>query len=265
VLAAPVVAAVLAAVIGVPLLRLRGHYLAFATLALHLIAFSVLSAWDRFTGGQYGISVTKPLTVLGHDLRGPLHAAVVWGAVAVALLLATNLVRSRVGRALQAIATDEASAAASGIPVASYKLRLFVFAAALAGLGGGLFTFSFLIVSPEAFPIVLSIEFVVMVAVGGLGNIYGAVAGAVAILYLEQKLRDLGTRSDLFGLDLPDAAPTVFSFGVFGLILMAIMLFFPRGLLPALGDATAGVWERGRGARRPGATPPAPAAGRRSP
>jgi branched-chain amino acid transport system permease protein len=60
VLAAPVVAAVLAAVIGVPLLRLHGHYLAFATLALHLIAFSVLSAWDRFTGGQYGISVTKP-------------------------------------------------------------------------------------------------------------------------------------------------------------------------------------------------------------
>ena len=264
VLAAPVVAATLAAVIGVPLLRLHGHYLAFATLALHLIAFSVLSAWDRFTGGQYGISVTKPLTVFGHDLRGPLHAAVVWAVVAIALLLAANLVHSRVGRALQAIATDEASAAASGIPVASYKLRLFVVAAALAGLGGGLFTFSFLIVSPEAFPIVLSIEFVVMVAVGGLGNIYGAVAGTVAILYLEQKLRDLGTRPDIFGWDLPDAAPTVFSFGVFGLILMAIMLFFPRGLLPALGDATAGIWAKVRNARRPGATPPAPATGQRS-
>ena len=216
-------------------------------------------------GGQYGISVTKPLTVFGHDLRGPLHAAVVWAVVAIALLLATNLVRSRVGRALQAIATDEASAAASGIPVASYKLRLFVFAAALAGLGGGLFTFSFLIVSPEAFPIVLSIEFVVMVAVGGLGNIYGAVAGAVAILYLEQKLRDLGTRPDLFGWDLPDAAPTVFSFGVFGLILIAIMLFFPRGLLPAVGDATAGVLDKDPQRAAPaGATPPAPAAGRRS-
>jgi branched-chain amino acid transport system permease protein len=166
-----------------------------------------------------------------------------------------------VGRALQAIATDEASAAASGIPVASYKLRLFVFAAALAGLGGGLFTFSFLIVSPEAFPVVLSIQFVVMVAVGGLGNIYGAVAGTVAILYLEQKLRDLGTQPDLLGWDLPDAAPTVFSFGVFGLILMAIMLFFPRGLLPAIGDATAGIWERTRSRT----TPSAPVAGQRSP
>jgi branched-chain amino acid transport system permease protein len=175
----------------------------------------------------------------------------VWGVVAVALLLATNLVHSRVGRALQAIATDEASAAASGIPVASYKLRLFIVAAALAGLGGGMFTFAFLIVSPDAFPIVLSIEFVVMVAVGGLGNIYGAVVGTVAILYLEQKLRDLGAKPDLFGWDLPDAAPTVFSFGVFGLILIAIMLFFPRGLLPAVGDATAGAWARIRGARRP--------------
>ena len=85
VLAAPVVAAALAAVIGVPLLRLHGHYLAFATLALHLIAFSVLSAWDHFTGGQYGITVTKPLTVLGHELRGPLHAAVVWAVVAIAV------------------------------------------------------------------------------------------------------------------------------------------------------------------------------------
>jgi branched-chain amino acid transport system permease protein len=101
-----------------------------------------------------------------------------------------------------------------------------------------------------------------MVAVGGLGNVYGAVAGTVAILYLEQKLRDLGTRPDLFGWDLPDAAPTVFSFGVFGLILMAIMVFLPRGLLPVLGDATAGAMERARRARRRGASPSARAAGR---
>jgi branched-chain amino acid transport system permease protein len=239
VLAAPVVAALVAAVIGGPLLRLRGHYLAFATLALHLIAFSLLYAWDRFSGGQYGITVAKPLEIAGRALRGPDHAAVVWGLVGLVLVLATNLVHSRVGRALQAIATDEASAAASGIPVASFKLKLFVSAAALAGLGGGLFTFAFQFVSPEAFPVVLSVEFVVMVAVGGLGNVYGAVAGTVAILYLEQKLREVGAHEKLLGWDLPDAAPTVFSYGVFGLILICIMLYFPRGLLPALGDATA--------------------------
>jgi branched-chain amino acid transport system permease protein len=244
VLAAPLVAAVLAAVIGGPLLRLRGHYLAFATLALQLIAFSLLYAWDRFSGGQYGITVAKPLEVAGQALRGPDHAAVVWGLVALVLVLATNLVHSRVGRALQAIATDEASAAASGIPVATYKLRLFVLAAALAGLGGGLFTFSFQFVSPEAFPVVLSIEFVVMVAVGGLGNVYGAVVGSVTILYVEQKLRDLGAQEKLLGWQLPDAAPTVFSYGVYGLILICVMLFFPRGLLPAFGNAAAAVRSR---------------------
>ena len=239
VLAAPVVAAAIAAVIGLPLLRLRGHYLAFATLSLHLIAFSLLYAWDRFSGGQYGISVTKPLEVGGWVVRGADHAAVVWALVGFVLVLATNLVHSRVGRALQALATDEASAAASGVGVAGYKLRLFVLAAALAGIGGGLFTFAFQFVSPEAFPVVLSVEFVVMVAVGGLGNVYGAVAGTIAILYLEQKLRELGARDALVGWSLPDAAPTVFSYGVFGLILIVIMLFFPRGLLPALGDVTA--------------------------
>ena len=246
VLAAPVVTAAIAAVIGLPLLRLRGHYLAFATLSLHLIAFSLLYAWDRFTGGQYGISVTKPLEVGGWEIRGANHAAVVWAIVGLVLVLATNLVHSRVGRALQALATDEASAAASGIGVAGYKLRLFVLAAALAGIGGGLFTFAFQFVSPEAFPVVLSVEFVVMVAVGGLGNVYGAVAGTIAILYLEQKLREFGARDALLGWSLPDAAPTVFSYGVFGLILIVIMLFFPRGLLPALGEFTARVTARGR-------------------
>jgi len=252
VLAAPVVTAAIAAVIGLPLLRLRGHYLAFATLSLHLIAFSLLYAWDRFTGGQYGISVTKPLEVGGWVVRGADHAAVVWALVGLVLVLATNLVHSRVGRALQALATDEASAAASGVGVASYKLRLFVLAAALAGIGGGLFTFAFQFVSPEAFPVVLSVEFVVMVAVGGLGNVYGAVAGTIAILYLEQKLRELGARDALVGWSLPDAAPTVFSYGVFGLILIVIMLFFPRGLLPALGDVTARATSTIGGRVRPG-------------
>ena len=246
VLAAPVVAAAIAAVIGTPLLRLRGHYLAFATLSLHLIAFSLLYAWDRFSGGQYGIPVTKPLEVAGWTLRGADHAAVVWGLVGAALVLAANLVHSRVGRALQAIATDEAAAAASGISVMTYKLRLFVLAAALAGLGGGLFTFSFQFVSPEAFPVVLSVEFVVMVAVGGLGNVYGAVAGTIAILYLEQKLREVGAKPELFGWNLPPAAPTVFSYGVFGLILILVMLYFPRGLLPALADSAARVVGRSR-------------------
>ena len=227
VLAAPVLTGIVAAVIGVPLLRLRGHYLAFATLALSLIAYGLLYAQDRFTGGQYGIAVAKPLEIAGHEIRGALHASVVWGLVAVALLLSINLVRSRSGRALQAIAADEASAAASGVAVAAVKLRLFVYSAALAGLAGGLFTFSFQFVSPDSFPVILSIQFVVMIAVGGLGNVYGAVVGTVGMLYLEHQLRQVGAHETLFGWSLPSAAPTVFSLGVFGAILCLVMLFFP--------------------------------------
>lgn len=238
--AAPVVTAVVAAVVGVPLLRLRGHYLAFATLALHLILLAVLFAEDSFTGGQDPGLVGIPLLeVRGHVVEDELLAAVVWTIVGLSVVIALNLVGSRAGRALRAIATSEATAAAAGINVAMYKLRLFVLAAGLAGLAGGLFTYYLLFLSPDAFPLFLSITFVVMVAVGGMGSVYGAVVGAVAITYLDEKLRELGTREQLLGFDLPVQAPQVFSIGVFGAILIAVMLFAPNGLIPGLRAAAA--------------------------
>jgi branched-chain amino acid transport system permease protein len=242
VLAAPVLTGLVAAVIGVPLLRLRGHYLAFATLALHLILLAALFAQAGFTGGQDpGLAVIKPLEVFDWQITGVTggtarHTAIVWGLVLVTLLVALNLVGSRAGRALQAIATSERTAAAAGVNVASYKLRLFVLSASLAGLAGAMYVFLLQFLSPDAFGVFLSIQFVVMVAVGGLGSVYGAVVGAVSVTWLEHELRELGTREALLGFDLPDQAPQVFSVGFFALILIAVILFFPRGLLPALGD-----------------------------
>jgi branched-chain amino acid transport system permease protein len=253
---APLLTAVVAAVIGVPLLRLRGHYLAFATLALHLILLAALFAQDRFTGGQDpGLLVLEPLELLGWQVTGvagstPRHTALVWGIVAVTLLVALNLVGSRAGRALQAIASSERTAAAAGVNVASYKLRLFVLSAGLAGLAGGLYVFLLQFLSPDAFGLFLSIQFVVMVAVGGLGSVYGAVAGAVVVTLLQDRLQKLGTREELFGLDLPDQAPQVFSVGVFALILIVVILFFPRGLLPALGDGVRRLGRRPEGGSR---------------
>jgi branched-chain amino acid transport system permease protein len=242
---APVLTAVVAAAIGFFLLRLRGHYLAFATLALHLIMIAVLFAEERFTGGQDpGLLITKPLEVGGFtitDVADPTKrrlAAVIWVLVAVALLIAVNLVRSRAGRALQAIASGEREAAAVGVNVSGYKLRLFVLAAGLAGLAGGLLAFRLQFLSPDAFPLIISIEFVVMVVVGGLGSVYGAVLGAIAIVWLQDELRDLGTRQSLAGFDLPLQAPAVFRIGVFALILMVVMLFMPRGVLPAVAGWT---------------------------
>jgi branched-chain amino acid transport system permease protein len=255
--AAPVLTGLVAAVVGVPLLRLRGHYLAFATLALHLILLAVLFAESHFTGGQDpGLIITKPLDIGGHILTGEELAAVIWGVVLVALLVALNLVGSRAGRALRAISTSERAAAAVGVDVAAYKLRLFVLAAALAGLAGGLYAFQLQFLSPDAFPLIMSIEFVVMVTVGGLGSVYGAVFGAVAIVWLQQELQELGTRPELLGFDLPTQAPQVFRFGVFALILIVVMLFFPRGVLPGLGDAFRRLQRRA--GRRSVAPPPPP-------
>ncbi|MDQ3778400.1 MAG: branched-chain amino acid ABC transporter permease [Actinomycetota bacterium] len=233
--AAPVVTAIVAAVVGVPLLRLRGHYLAFATLALHLILLAALFAEDRFTGGQDPGLVGIPLLeVGGHAIEDERLAAVVWGIVALSVVMALNLVGSRAGRAMRAIATSEATAAAAGINVAMYKLRLFVLAAGLAGLAGGLYAYYLLFLSPDAFALIMSILFVVMVAVGGMGSVYGAVVGAVVITYLDDKLRELGAREELLGFQLSPQAPIAFSFGAFGAILIAVMLFAPRGLIPSL-------------------------------
>ena len=241
-LCAPFVTALLAAAIGVPLLRLRGHYLAFATLALHLIFIAFLFAQDEFTGGQDpGLAVLEPLSFFGWEVTSvlgatPRLAAIVWIALAVTVLIALNIVNSRVGRGLQAIAASERMASAAGVGVASYKLRLFVLSAGLAGLAGGLYAFTTPILSPDAFSVFLSIQFVVMVAVGGLGSVYGAVAGAIAITWLADELNQLGTKPEILGVELPDQAPQVFSVGVFALILIVVILFFPRGLLPAFAE-----------------------------
>ena len=247
---APLVTAGIAVVIGIPLMRLRGHYLAFATLAFALIAWSLLYAQDSYTGGQYGVTVSQRLVVAGHEITGATHAAVVWGLVGLALLLSTNLVSSRVGRALQAIAANEPAAASSGINVALYKLQLFVFAAAMAGLAGALFTFFAQFLGPEDFGIIVSLLFVVMVSIGGLGSVYGAVVGAVTIVYVEHKLRELGTHETLLGWDLPSTAPSILSLGVFGLLLIVIMLFFPHGLLPGVAGGIRSARNRIAGLRR---------------
>ena len=228
---APFATAAVAWVIGVPLLRLRGHYLAFATLAVHLILLALVFTWSGVTGGEIGLIGIVPLTVGGYQPDGPAYAAITWGFVVLVAVVSILLVGSRSGRALRAIAASERDAAAAGVAVGAYKLRLFVLSAGYAGLAGGLYTYQLHYLSPDAFPIGLSVQFVVMIAIGGMGSVYGAVAGAIGITLLQHELSVLGTRPGM-----PLEAPKVLSIGVFGLILTVVVLFFQRGLLPALTD-----------------------------
>lgn len=226
--AAPVTAAAFAAVVGIGVLRLRGHYLAFATLATQLILLSVLSRSD-WAGGAIGLQGIPRLSVGAWELSEDIeYAYLTLAGLAVVLLVAHNLIRSRSGRGLRALATSEVAAAASGVPVGRYRLGVFTLSAAFAGLAGGIYAFYLGYLGPGSFPLLLSIEYVVMAVVGGLGTLSGGVVGAVAIVLLVQVLNELGT-----GPGMPTYAPSVLSYAVYGLLLVVVVLWLPRGIVPA--------------------------------
>jgi branched-chain amino acid transport system permease protein len=237
--AAPVVAAIAAFLIGLPLLRLRGHALAFATLAMQLILLSLLSRGD-WAGGAIGLQGIPRLSVGGFEFREDAeYAYLAVAALAVTLVVTVHLIDSRAGRGLRALATSETAAAASGVPVGRYRLAVFALSAAAAGLAGGIYAFYIGYLGPASFPVLLSIEFVVMAVVGGLGTIAGPVVGATAITLLVQVLTNIGTRPGM-----PEYAPSVLSYAVYALLLVLVVLFLPRGIVPAIDRL------RGRFARR---------------
>ena len=228
-IAAPVLAAAVAAAVGVPILRLRGHYLAFATLAFQLIVLSIISN-TAFLGGGLGFAAVPPLSIGGAALtsaRG--YAWLAWAVTAAVLALTLNIVRSRPGRALRALATSEAAAESLGVPVVRYKLAVFALSAGYAGFAGGIYVFFIGYVAPDSFPVSLSVEFVVMVAIFGLGSIWGALLGAAGISILVQVLNNAGTLPGM-----PEYMPTLLSYAAYGLILVVIMVFLPGGLMAAL-------------------------------
>jgi branched-chain amino acid transport system permease protein len=222
-----------AVVVGLPLLRLRGHYLAFATLAFQLIVLSVIGEARDLTGGDIGLPGVPTLSVGPLALEGQyrtfVFAYVVWALAALALLLNRNLVRSRPGRALRALATSEAGALAAGVAVGRFKLQVFALSAAYAGLAGGVYAFFLSYIAPGSFPVLLSIQFLIMATVGGLGSISGALVGATVITLLVQLLAAVGTQPGM-----PLHAPAVFSYAVYGLVLVLILLLLPQGLVPAV-------------------------------
>ncbi len=231
--AAAVVTALVAVVVGLPLLRLRGHYLAFATLAFQLIVLSVIGEARGLTGGDTGLTGIPSFSVGPIAVQGPYQAFVfaylTWALAAGVLLCNRNLVRSRPGRALRALATSEAGALAAGVPVGHVKLQVFSLSAAYAGLAGGLYAFFLTYIAPGSFPVLLSIQFLIMATVGGLGSVSGALVGAAAITLLVRVLSAVGTLPGM-----PLHAPAVFSYAVYGLVLVLVLLLLPQGLVPAI-------------------------------
>ncbi|MFG1998608.1 branched-chain amino acid ABC transporter permease [Spirillospora sp. NPDC048911] len=144
------------------------------------------------------------------------------------MIVTWNIVRSRPGRGLRALATSEMAGASSGVPVGWYKLAVFSLSATFAGLAGGIFAFFIGYIAPGSFGVLLSFQFVVRAVVGGLGTLWGPLVGATSVTLLVQWLNALGSRPGM-----PAYAPQVFSYAVYALLLVLVMLFLPRGLVPA--------------------------------
>jgi branched-chain amino acid transport system permease protein len=212
------VVALLAFFIARPILRLKGHYLAMATLGLGIIISIVLTNEAAYTGGPDGMSVPG-LSLFGWDVSGDRT----WYALVAALLFivtwaARNLIDAPAGRALQAIHGSEVASRVAGIDVAKTKVRIFVVSAVLASLMGSLSAHYVGFLTPGQAGFFHSIELMTMVVVGGMASVFGSIVGAALLTLLPQLLSAF------------EGWETV----AFGAILMLVMMFLPAGLVPSL-------------------------------
>ncbi len=220
--AAVVLTALVAVVIGMPVLRLRGHYLAMATLAFGFIVSRVILGTSLF-GQADGISdipairLFAGLVISGRRTLRVQNYYIAWTLVTLGLFVAVNLVGSRVGRALRAINGNEEAAAAMGVNVSRYKLAVFVTSAVYASVGGAFLAHYNGGIGPGEAGVMKSVRYVALVAAGGMGSPWGTVAVAALLTFLSLR--------GAFGL---------FDDAVFGALLVAIMLFAPNGLFGLL-------------------------------
>ncbi|MBI5443599.1 MAG: branched-chain amino acid ABC transporter permease [Deltaproteobacteria bacterium] len=218
----PVMGSVAAAVglvawlLATPILRLRSHYLAMATIGFNLVVYRVLVEWSSVTGGPSGLPGVPALSVAGFEFgTDERFHYLAWGAALLAFTLCINLVRSGVGRGLAAVASDEAAAECLGVDVRSAKTGIFVLSAVFASLAGSLYAHYLRFVSPDTFGLFASLDFVTMVVVGGLGSIWGTLFGVGVLSLLPEFLGVFEEWREV----------------VHGVILLVILILLPQGLV----------------------------------
>ena len=241
------VTAAVGVLVGLPALRMTGVYLNIATLAFALIIQEVFSRWDRVTGGLKGKAVDKAV-VFGISFASDLAFYFLCLAVLIgALWVTANLLRSPTGRAWVAIRDSEIAAQSMGVNLAVYKTMAFAFSAGLMGIAGALFAHRIGFLAPDIFSVLLSIQLLLMVVVGGLGSLHGAMFGAVFVAILPVAISQARDSVPAFvagvlaplGKGLADGAFTMadrfvkqpgLEPGLFGLILVLFILFEPLGI-----------------------------------
>jgi branched-chain amino acid transport system permease protein len=257
-----IVGALISGIIGPFALRLRGDYLAVITVGMLVFAEHIFNAWADVTGGTPGKSgLPQPSITLWKDKvmqfsnkdgeadffgflfsRNQGYFWLVWGLVAVAVILCNNLVRSRQGRAMMAVRDRDLSAEAIGVELSQTKSKVFAMCGALAGLSGAIYGGYIQSVTPEFFNLNLSIQYVAMMIVGGSGTIAGSVMGALVVgsldrvidrfkwIFTRQPLRTIfffiSTDSNSAGMKLPN-----FVRMLYGILIVVFLIYFPNGVV----------------------------------
>jgi len=210
--------------IGIPTLKLEGHYLVMATLGFNIIIYIVMIQFDAVTGGPSGFAGIPRLRMGNFAFGSDRQIYYLLWAVSIAvLILSLNLIYSRVGRAMAALSHNEIAARCAGIDTEGYKVKIFVVSAVLASLAGSLYAHYITFISPGTFSFFYSIQVVTMVLVGGMGSLWGSALGAILLTILPEVLHAVKEYNVL----------------VYGLILMVVLVFFPQGLFPGIAGAFA--------------------------
>ena len=212
-----ILSAAVACLVGIPALRLKGHYLAMATLGFGVIVHIVLSEEVGLTGGPSGLADVPGLRLFKFKINGEIAwYYLVWTMVFLLMIFCFHILRSRVGRGLRAIHEEERAAEAMGVPTARYKLQVFVLGATFASLAGSLYAHYIGCLNPSSFNLMWSMRFMLMVMVGGMQSLWGAVLGTVLLTFVGNEW--LQVFADLEIL-------------VYGSILLVVALFLPGGLI----------------------------------
>jgi len=210
-------AGLVAWLVGIPALRLKGHYLAMATLGFGVIINIILAEETELTGGPSGLVDIPCLKIAGYKLTSEMAwYYLVWGFTAMVLIFCFHVLHSRVGRALRAIHEDEIAADAMGVRTARYKVQIFIMGAGLAALAGSFYTHYVRCLNPGCFNLMWSIRCVLMVMVGGMQSLWGALIGTVLLTFIGNAW--------LQGF-------AEFEILVYGGILLIVALFLPKGLV----------------------------------
>ncbi len=215
--------------VGIPSLRLKGLYLAIATLASQFILEWIFLRWEPLTGGSYGMILTRPAVGSFSFDRDSYYYFIVLAITIVAVLFATNLVRTRTGRAFMAVRDQYISAEIMGINIFKYKLLAFGVSSFYAGIAGSLMGHYLMFISSEQFNIGVSIKYLAMVIVGGLGSILGAIYGAVFMVLLPEVLTLVTSKLSWVYPNISDFILSIQD-GVFGLIIVFFLIFEPDGI-----------------------------------